>query len=257
MNQEFFKYQGTGNDFVMIDDRASTFDLSDHPLVQKLCHRKFGIGADGLILIREHADYDFELIYFNADASQSLCGNGSRCGVHFARHLGMISDRCTFLAIDGPHEAHLEGTQIHLRMNDVARVDFLGEDLFIDTGSPHYIKYVTDLGACNISTEGKRIRYSEPYKLKGVNVNFVEISSTREVHARTYERGVEDETLSCGTGVTAIALALHYRDFQSPVSINTPGGTLTVSFTEDEGAFRDIFLIGPAEMVFRGEFQKW
>lgn len=252
----FVKYQGTGNDFVMIDDRDAQFDLQDIALVSWLCNRKFGIGADGLILISRHADYDFEMIYYNADGSQSLCGNGSRCAVMYAADLGMISKETRFLAIDGPHDARIEGDQVQLKMGDVETVTKYPQDLFIDTGSPHHISFANDVAATDVVTQGRAIRHDARYQDRGTNVNFVELQGQNTIYVRTYERGVEDETLSCGTGVTAASLAAALQDYQSPVQVKTRGGNLQVSFeTTDQQRFSNIYLIGPAKRVFEGTFR--
>jgi diaminopimelate epimerase len=251
----FYKYQGTGNDFVMIDNREHIFP-DDKELVQRLCHRKFGIGADGLILIQNHSDYDFEMVYYNSDASQSLCGNGSRCAIHFANHLGIIQEKTNFLAIDGPHEAEIKNEMIHLKMGNVKEVNFIKDDFFINTGSPHYIRFVDKIHAVNVVEEGQKIRYSPSFKEVGTNVNFVEVRSKDEIFVRTYERGVEDETLSCGTGVTACVLASSFKNLNSPVKVKTLGGNLQVSFSrEEETEYKEIYLIGPAEIVFQGEIE--
>lgn len=202
----FFKYQGTGNDFVMIDNRENVFPKDDLSLITKLCDRRFGIGADGVILIENTESSDFEMVYFNPDGSQSLCGNGSRCAVMFANQLGIIEDKTKFMAIDGEHEAHIKEGRVHLLMHDVNEVEQIGEDFLIDTGSPHYIKYVTDLDQKDMIAEGRAIRYSDRFKAAGVNVNLIE-KQDDGLKIRTYERGVEGETLSCGTGCTAAALA--------------------------------------------------
>lgn len=249
----FHKYQGTGNDFVMIDDREEQFPLHDLDLVARLCHRKFGIGADGVILIRNHAQYDFEMIYFNPDGSQSLCGNGSRCAVMFARHLGIIQDRVEFLAIDGPHQAFIDDQLVHLKMSDVPNIERTQQDYFVDTGSPHHVLFVEDVSNTAVHEQGRAIRNAPQYQPHGTNVNFVE---TKDDHlkVRTYERGVEDETLSCGTGVTAVALVSSLKGFNSPVSLETAGGELKVSFSPTDNGFADIYLIGPARAVFSGTF---
>jgi diaminopimelate epimerase len=249
----FYKYQGTGNDFVMIDNRQKQFDRKNLNLVKSLCHRKYGIGADGLILIEEHPTADFEMVYYNSDGSQSLCGNGSRCAVHFARHLGIIEDNAQFIAIDGLHEAYMIKDQVFLRMHNVNEVDRFEEDMFIHTGSPHYVRFVKELTKVDVVEEGRKIRHSDLYKKEGTNVNFVEPTEEGKVYVRTYERGVEDETLSCGTGVTAVALACSYLGYQSPVKLITPGGQLQVAFkTNGEDKFCDIYLSGPATPVFEG-----
>ncbi|MGI9542554.1 MAG: diaminopimelate epimerase [Cyclobacteriaceae bacterium] len=252
----FYKYQGTGNDFIMFDDRKRQFPTEDIELIGRLCHRRFGIGADGVILIRDHSKADFEMIYFNPDASKSLCGNGSRCAMHFARYLGMIDTEAKFMAIDGMHESTISRGQIHLKMKDVKEIKRVEKDFFIDTGSPHYIKLVEDVGQIAVVREGRTIRNDPQFGDAGTNVNFVEQLNDHEVKIRTYERGVEDETLSCGTGVTAVALAMGAQGMKSPVSLVTRGGILQVTFTQTRPEFfEDIFLIGPAEQVYKGEIE--
>lgn len=250
----FYKYQGTGNDFVMIDNREGVFNPEDHDLVIRLCDRKFGIGADGLILIQPHEDCDFEMVYYNADASQSMCGNGSRCAVRFAHTLGFIGDRCTFMAIDGLHEAKVEDERIKLKMGNVSTVRKLeDEDFFVNTGSPHHIRFVEELEDFPVYEEGKFIRYNETYKEEGTNVNFVAGKQDNTIFVRTYERGVENETLSCGTGVTACSIAASFKGYKSPVKVQTLGGNLEVSFEKNaDGTFQEVFLTGPAKEVFKG-----
>lgn len=249
---QFQKYQGTGNDFVMIDNRDKVFDRSDLKTVEKLCDRKFGIGADGVILIEHDSASDFEMVYFNPDGSQSLCGNGSRCAVMFARSLGIVGDKTTFRAIDGIHEAEVKNDQVHLLMHDVTDYQKLEEDFVINTGSPHYIKYVSDVQTMNPVEMGQKIRYSAEYEAEGINVNFVQQTDDSQVAIRTYERGVEDETLSCGTGCTAAALSLGLKGGQSPVTLQAVGGQLQVSFEQEGNTFKNIYLIGPAKKVFEG-----
>ncbi len=251
-NLQFYKYQGTGNDFIMIDNRSKVFDGGDHHLITSLCNRKFGIGADGLILIQDHPDCDFEMVYFNADASQSMCGNGSRCAVKFAQKLNIIQDQCIFMAIDGLHEATVREGQIRLKMGDVDHVDKVEDDFFINTGSPHYVKFVDQVDKFPVYEAGKAIRNSDMYKEKGTNVNFVSLNGHNQIFVRTYERGVEDETLSCGTGVTACALAASYSGYASPVKVETLGGSLEVAFLQEDRSFKNIYLSGPAEEVFSG-----
>ena len=252
----FYKYQGTGNDFVILDNREQQADRKDIALVKKLCHRKFGIGGDGLILIENHENADFEMVYFNSDGSQSLCGNGSRCAVHFARYLGIINDNAQFIAIDGLHEAYMIKDQVFLRMHNVNKVERYDDDMFINTGSPHYIRFVKELAGMDMVEEGRKIRHSDLFKKEGTNVNFAEPTEEGKLYVRTYERGVEDETLSCGTGVTAVALASSFLGFQSPVRIITPGGQLQVAFNvKSEDQFSDIYLSGPAIMVFEGKMK--
>jgi diaminopimelate epimerase len=251
---EFHKYQGTGNDFIMIDDRAERFDPGDQERIARLCHRRFGIGADGLILIRRHAELDFEMIYFNSDGRlTTLCGNGGRCAVQFARHLGMIGKTTRFQTVQGPLDAFLRDGLVHLHMPDVQNVHEGPDHYFIDTGSPHHICFVDNAPQIDVAAEGRRIRYSEAYAPGGANVNFVQVLGDDAIYVRTYERGVEDETLSCGTGVTASALAYALKRGRSPVSIRTPGGELKIAFERAGGGkFTGIYLIGPAERVYGG-----
>jgi diaminopimelate epimerase len=253
MSISFYKYQGTGNDFIMIDNRSMTFPQENLPLIQKLCDRKFGIGADGLILIQEKSGLDFEMVYFNADGSQSMCGNGARCAVAFARQLGIIDSITHFLAIDGEHKASISEQIVSLKMNDVDSIVSMDNDFFINTGSPHHIRYVQQILDYPVVEEGAKIRYSEAYSPKGTNVNFVSPLSTDQIFVRTYERGVEDETLSCGTGVTACAIHYGHIKGLSAVKITTLGGELEVKFESNGlGGFKEILLIGPALPVYQG-----
>jgi diaminopimelate epimerase len=253
---EFYKYQGTGNDFIMIDDREKEFDITDNGLIAALCERRMGIGADGLILLREHEAFDFEMIYFNADGKQSsMCGNGGRCIIAFAQMLEMIENETTFMAIDGEHKGKLMDDGIYLQMQDVKEIEGVGDGLVLNTGSPHYIEMVDELEYIDVNKLGRKIRNSTPFKKEGINVNFVLDSS--ELHVRTYERGVEAETLSCGTGVVATAIAMHYANCieETLVNVKTKGGELTVSFEEFNGVYRNVWLSGEASMVFAGEFE--
>ncbi|KYG72514.1 diaminopimelate epimerase [Roseivirga echinicomitans] len=236
----------------MIDNRDGEFNKSDLSLIAMLCDRRFGIGADGVILIENHAELDFEMIYYNPDGSQSLCGNGSRCAVMFARSLGIIQDDTEFLAIDGPHEAFIADGDVHLLMNDVAEHELIGDDFLINTGSPHYIKYIPNAHDIDVVQNGRAIRYSDRFKEEGVNVNFIEECPNNSLVIRTYERGVENETLSCGTGCTAAALSFALKGAESPIRLNAVGGELQVSFNQEDNIFKDIYLIGPAEKVFEG-----
>lgn len=259
MEIPFYKYQGTGNDFVMIDNRVTQFvDPDNTALIQLLCDRKFGIGADGLILLQDLEGYDFEMIYFNSDGkTSSMCGNGGRCIAAFANYLGAVKNECFFMAIDGEHEAKIEGDYVELKMSDVNDIE-IGDDYFVlDTGSPHYVIFVEDLDDINVVDLGQMIRYNERFKKEGINVNFVE-KSTDKLLIGTYERGVEDETLSCGTGVTAAALsfaAKHSEQTDNQVNIKSKGGDLTVKFTKKkDGKFTNIWLGGKAQRVFSGVF---
>jgi len=256
MTVKFEKYQGTGNDFIMIDNRKYGLGKSNTSLIEHLCNRKFGIGADGLILLQEKMSYDFEMVYFNSDGREStMCGNGGRCLVKFAHQLGIVKDTCSFLAIDGPHDAFIarDGV-VSLKMKDVEFIERDGENYVLNTGSPHYVIFVKEVGSLPLVAEAKKIRYSQRFAKEGINVNFVEITGNGEILVRTYERGVEDETLSCGTGVVASALALAYRSGEkfNSVKIKVPGGRLAVDFEEGDGVFRNVHLIGPAEKTFEG-----
>ena len=252
----FFKYQGTGNDFVMVDDRIEHWDLGNLDLITALCDRKFGIGADGLILIRAHADYDFEMIYFNADGSQSFCGNGARCAVAFAHFLGIISLHTQFLAIDGPHEARIARGEVSLKMAKVSHISESLGDAFVHTGSPHHVRWVEDLEDYPVLEQGQLLRHDPCYAPGGSNVNFVEKISDNEIFVRTFERGVENETLSCGTGVTAAALVCGALTQQKSIQIRTLGGNLRVTFEGNaQEGFDNIWLIGPAQQVYAGQIQ--
>ncbi len=254
MKLHFTKYHGTGNDFIMIDDRSERFDESDVELIAAMCSRRFGIGADGLILLRNEVGYDFKMVYFNSDGRQSsMCGNGGRCLIQFAHSLSVFENRCVFLAIDGDHlgEVLSDGT-IKLKMGDVSSISRQGDDFVLDTGSPHYVQFSDDLQEKNIKEDGAEIRFSDQYVANGINVNFIELNEGI-LHVATYERGVEDETYSCGTGVTASAIVAHENNaLQSPISIKTKGGSLKVHLQKEGGIYRDIWLEGPAVSVFEG-----
>ncbi|MRS62047.1 diaminopimelate epimerase [Larkinella terrae] len=251
---DFFKYQGTGNDFILIDDRNETFPVSQER-VAHLCHRRFGIGADGLILLRNHPEYDFQMIYFNADGAEgSMCGNGGRCIVRFAHDLGLFETETRFLAVDGEHAAVVNGSEVSLKMNEIAGIDQHPDYAFLNTGSPHFVKIVEDVESMDVVAEGRPIRYDDRFAPGGTNANFIEPIGDNALFVRTYERGVEDETYSCGTGVTASALVAHQQlGMTSPVSIQTIGGNLRVSFEVSlDGGFTDLYLIGPAVRVYEG-----
>lgn len=249
----FYKYQGTGNDFIMIDNRSLNFPKENKAYIAQLCHRRFGIGADGLILLEEAEAYDFRMVYFNADGGEgSMCGNGGRCTVRFAQFLKIIEEKTYFIAVDGPHHAYLKDQWVYLKMGDVSQIEQLSEDYFLDTGSPHYVQRVDALLEFPVFEHGKAIRNNERFREKGTNVNFMETLAEQEIFVRTYERGVEDETYSCGTGVTACALVAHLEGMASPIAIKTQGGNLAVSFETQESNFKNIYLAGPAEQVFEG-----
>ncbi len=252
----FYKYQGTGNDFILIDYRKNVpYNLSQTD-IQQLCHRQQGIGADGLMYLQNHQKYDFEMVYYNRDGSQSLCGNGSRCAVHFAHHIGIIGQTTNFVTTDGLHKAAIQGNMVHLGMYDVAGLQTIDNDFLVDTGSPHYIKFVNDIAQVDVAKEGRAIRYNPMFQKAGVNVSFVKVNQNNTLFVSTYERGVEAETLSCGTGVTAAALVASSKGLKSPITVSTQGGTLQVSFLQKgKNTFTNITLIGPAVKVFEGKIE--
>lgn len=259
MKLTFYKYQGTGNDFIMIDNRNLKLSKNNTKLIERLCDRRFGIGADGLICL-ENADNpgeDFKMVYFNSDGNESsMCGNGGRCLVAFAKFLDVIKDSASFSAIDGHHEAHIDNGIVSLKMQNVDTVKAEEDFLFLDTGSPHHVTFTNDIALKDIKKEGAAIRYSDRYGKAGTNVNFVEARGDNRFAVRTYERGVEDETLSCGTGVTAVAIAASEAGISKAekISLLVQGGELKVSFKKtDTGKYEDVWLIGPAEQVFKGE----
>ena len=291
---EFFKYQGTGNDFVMIDNRDLQFP-KDRALIKKLCDRRFGIGGDGLILLEnaketfssfrieekkvadpdssanevqsENSEIstptlkgaisefpDFKMVYYNSDGNEStMCGNGGRCIVAFAHFLDIFEDRTTFIAIDGLHEAEIRNGIVKLKMGDVNSIKNLDGNFELNTGSPHFVKFVDDVENYEVYTNGNEIRNSATYKTEGINVNFAEEISDGEIFVRTYERGVEDETYSCGTGVTASALVFMKDKNQTSVNVKVLGGNLKVYADKDGDSFKNIWLEGPAKQVFRGK----
>ena len=253
---KFYKYQGAGNDFVMIDNRIKVLEINEHQRIEKLCDRRFGIGGDGLILIENHDEYDFEMIYFNADGYQtSMCGNGGRCAVAFAKFLGIIDTKTRFLAIDGEHEATIKQSDfVELKMSNVLTVEVHENHFVLDTGSPHYVTFVNDLNDVNVYNDGRSVRYNDRFEEKGINVNFVE-NTAEGISVLTYERGVEDETLACGTGVTACAIA-HWIKNKSltNIPIKVKGGNLSVRFEpKNNTQFENIWLCGEATFVFEGE----
>ncbi|MFT3945381.1 MAG: diaminopimelate epimerase [Agriterribacter sp.] len=259
MDINFYKYQGTGNDFVILDNRNSEYDKLTNAQVKFLCDRKFGIGADGLMLLNKHNSYDFEMVYYNADGNVgSMCGNGGRCLVKFASDAGIKKNHYSFIATDGPHEAEIDfNGEVKLKMKDVSAVQEESDHFILNTGSPHYVKFVKEIAEVPVKDEGSKIRYSKPFSKEGINVNFVEEIDEHTIFVRTYERGVEDETLSCGTGVTAAALVAAHNDTGfNEIDVKTTGGNLCVEFeTTDNTSYFNIWLRGPADFVFKGQIK--
>ncbi len=256
MEISFYKYEGTGNDFVMVDNRELFFPKDDHQLVKHLCNRRFGIGGDGLILLENDFHADFKMVYYNSDGNQSsMCGNGGRCIVAFAKKLGIVENHTSFLAVDGLHEATVtDDDMVSLKMNAVSTIETHPNYTFLNTGSPHHIALVEDLKQIDVKKLGSQIRYSELYGDEGSNVNFAQQIGPNKFAIRTYERGVEDETLSCGTGATAVAIAMHRNGQTSSqqVEIEVEGGTLEVSFSKNDDVYEEVCLKGPATFVFKG-----
>lgn len=252
---KFFKYQGAGNDFILIDNRKGTFARNNEALIKKLCDRKFGIGADGLMLLQDTKNFDFEMVYYNADGREgSMCGNGGRCIVAFARDLGIVSQKTDFLAVDGPHHADIKANQVNLQMIDVDQIDKDGTAYVLHTGSPHYVQTVHHLAEMDVYNEGYAIRNNSTYSQEGINVNFVE-KEDNGYFVRTFERGVEDETLACGTGATAAAIAMaiaEEREGEIEIPIRVLGGQLYISFVKQGNSFTNVHLKGPADYVFNG-----
>lgn len=259
MKIEFFKYHGTGNDFIILDNRDGKYGRLDQDTIRAMCERRFGIGADGLMLLGNREGYDFSMTYYNADGAEgTMCGNGGRCMVKFAYDQGIHRSSYRFLAADGPHEADIDLSGIiRLRMTDVNAVENGLDYYVLNTGSPHYVKFQPEVRDHDVTEEGRSIRNGKKYVKEGINVNFVENLDDHTIFVRTYERGVEAETWSCGTGVTASALmAAHNEVGFNQVDVQTLGGKLSVEFDKiDENSFKNIWLIGPALFVFKGEYR--
>jgi len=259
LKTKFYKYQGTGNDFIMIDDRAENFDATNQKLIERLCNRRFGIGADGLILLQNHKTANFYMQYFNSDGRKSsMCGNGGRCIAQFAKDLNIVNELATFYAIDGIHTATYQNGEVKLQMNDLIQIEKRDNHVFIlNTGSPHYVQFFAkDVDSIDLIAEAKKIRYNTEFAKVGINVNFVSVYQGK-LKVRTYERGVEDETFSCGTGVTAAAIAyklfLGNTQSEDEIKLETKGGNLSVNYLFSDNKFEDVFLKGPATFVFTGE----
>jgi diaminopimelate epimerase len=252
---KFYKYQGTGNDFVLLDNRKQEYSLTSAQ-IKYICDRHFGVGADGLMLLENQDGYDFKMVYYNSDGNEStMCGNGGRCISAFAKKLGLVSTEAKFMAIDGEHASFFEDEIISLKMNDVQSIKVNETYFQLNTGSPHYVHFTEYVDELDVKKEGKLIRYSPMFKEEGINVNFVEKLNEHTIFVRTYERGVEDETLSCGTGVTASAISLiHDKKGSHEINIETLGGTLLVKLENINGqTFANIWLKAQAEFIFEGE----
>lgn len=260
MKINFSKYQGTGNDFVLLDNRNREYNKLGTKQIAALCDRRFGIGADGLMKLNNRDGFDFEMEYFNSNGNVgSMCGNGGRCITRFAYHLGIHKPCYHFMASDGQHESEIDdGTGIvNLKMKEVSGFTEVDRAFVLDTGSPHYVRMVENVMSYDVYGRGKAIRNSERYAKNGINVNFVETKNEDEIIVRTYERGVEDETFSCGTGVTAAALVNYHNETgYNDVTVHTKGGTLVVRYNRDnDNRFSDIWLCGPAEKIFEGRIE--
>lgn len=257
MNVSFNKYQGAGNDFIIIDNRKGRINPDDSVLINRLCDRRFGIGADGLILISNHEKADFEMKYFNSDGRLgSMCGNGGRCTAHFSHKWGIAGKNQKFMAYDGIHEATVDGSTVRLQMADVNEYKIIDGNYFINTGSPHYVVFTDGIDNINVNQEGSRLRWSPQFAPGGTNVNFVEVND-KGLYLRTFERGVEEETLACGTGVTASAIASVLKGHFDTGSVNVRarGGNLKVEFKVNDGKVTNVWLTGPATFVFEGTFE--
>ena len=260
MNFSFSKYHGNGNDFVIVNNLEGNMQFTEKQIAG-ICHRRFGIGADGFILIEKSEEFDFEMLYYNSDGKLgSMCGNGGRCVAAFAYTQKIAEKEIHFLAYDGSHKAVINSISsnknsfdVSLQMNNVESVENNGNYFFLDTGSPHYVEFVENVSNFNVVEMGSKTRYSEKFHPEGTNVNFAELSDDR-IFVRTYERGVEDETLSCGTGVTATAIAAWHKTGKTIHKIHTTGGDFVVEFKVHDGGFVDLWLRGPAVEVYKGEF---
>jgi diaminopimelate epimerase len=259
MNVKFHKYQGAGNDFIVLNNRYNTYSALTSAQIQLLCDRHFGIGADGLMLLESLQGFDFKMVYFNSDGRQStMCGNGGRCIIRFANDQKIVGEHTQFLAVDGPHDGVVNNNgTISLKMIDVLGVEEVGADYVLQTGSPHYVVFVENADEISIVEVARKIRYNERFKGEGINVNFVQVVNENEIYVRTYERGVEDGTLSCGTGVVASVLAFVTKQQSSlqEIAVKTKGGNLFVKFNAFEAKYTDVWLTGPAEKVFEGSVE--
>ena len=253
---KFSKYQGTGNDFILVDNLTGSFNDLSITQIKELCNRKQGIGADGLIKINYSKNHAFQMDYYNSDGSQSFCGNGARCAIAFVETLGIEVSELTFDAIDGVHWGSKKKDEIRVKMGNVNKIQAIDKDFELNTGSPHYVKISKDISSETILNIGKSIRYSPNYKQEGINVNLLKGITPTKIEIATYERGVENETLSCGTGATACALIWNkIQDSDANfVEVKVKGGELKVEFSRNNfDGYEEIYLIGPAKLVYSGE----
>ena len=253
----FDKYHGLGNDFVIIDGRSLNFQQLNQNQIKKICNRNFGVGADGLILIKDHLKLDFEMIYYNSDGLlSSMCGNGARCSVAFAYEKNICSEKMVFMAYDGPHKGFiLADSNIKLSFNDISNIKENEYGIYIDSGSPHLLIFDKNIEELNFKELGSSIRHSKKFLKEGVNVNFIEHINKNRFKLRTYERGVEDETLSCGSGAVAAAISAHYKGLAknySEILIQTLGGALKVDFKCEKEKYFKTYLSGKTQKVFSG-----
>jgi diaminopimelate epimerase len=255
---DFYKYQGTGNDFVIFDNRNGFFPKENVEMVKKICDRRFGVGADGLMLLENAEGFDFKMVYFNADGNPgSMCGNGGRCLVSFAQSLELFDRETSFQANGERYQARVANRLVSLQMLDVNELKASEGHVFLDTGSPHHVQFEKNVKELDVFALGRKIRFGDPYREAGTNVNFVQQVDENTFRVRTYERGVENETLSCGTGVTAVALASYYlgKTRSNKLQIQTEGGVLEVDFTAENGKFSNVILTGPATFVYKGNIE--
>lgn len=255
MEITFTKYHGAGNDFIIVDCRSQKFDFKNHNNIKNLCDRRFGIGADGLMILENDESFDFKMLYFNSDGHEgTMCGNGGRCITYYAFSLGIINKKTTFKATDGIHEAFIKDDIVYLKMNDVTEIKEFSDGILIDTGSPHFVKLCDNPHSIDVNSIGRNIRNDERFSPKGVNVNFIN-NVQNNIQISTFERGVEAETLSCGTGsvASAIVSAIGKDNGNYTFIINAKGGTLGVSFEKQNKEYRNIWLSGPAVKVFEGK----
>lgn len=258
MKIDFYKYQGTGNDFVIFDNRNGFFPKENVEMVKKICDRRFGVGADGLMLLENAEGFDFKMVYFNADGNPgSMCGNGGRCLVSFAQSLELFDRETSFQANGERYQARVANRLVSLQMLDVNELKASEGHVFLDTGSPHHVQFEKNVKELDVFALGRKIRFGDPYREAGTNVNFVQQVDENTFRVRTYERGVENETLSCGTGVTAVALASYYlgKTRSNKLQIQTEGGVLEVDFTAENGKFSNVILTGPATFVYKGNIE--